>query len=212
MNDPADMRCEYRQAELTKESLLTDPVAQFRLWFEQAQKAELIEPNAMTLATVDADGAPETRTVLLKAYDERGFVFFTNYQSTKAKHIEQNPQVALLFPWLALERQVKILGRAEKISAKESLQYFISRPYKSQIGAWVSDQSSVISSRQILEMKFAELKQKFAEGKVPLPDFWGGYRVVPTKIEFWQGRRSRLHDRLQYSLAGDTWEISRLCP
>ncbi|MEO0796346.1 MAG: pyridoxamine 5'-phosphate oxidase [Verrucomicrobiota bacterium] len=212
MNDPADMRCEYRQAELTKESLLTDPVAQFRLWFEQAQKAELIEPNAMTLATVDADGAPETRTVLLKAYDERGFVFFTNYQSTKAKHIEQNPQVALLFPWLALERQVKILGRAEKISAKESLQYFISRPYKSQIGAWVSDQSSVISSRQILEMKFAELKQKFAEGKVPLPDFWGGYRVVPTKIEFWQGRRSRLHDRLQYSLTGDTWEISRLCP
>ncbi|GHC00983.1 pyridoxamine 5'-phosphate oxidase [Cerasicoccus arenae] len=212
MTDPADLRREYAQAGLSEESALADPFAQFRLWFEQALAAQLVEPNAMTLSTVDADGAPNSRTVLLKAYDERGFVFFTNFQSAKSREIANDARVALQFPWLGLERQVKIRGSAKKISATESLKYFLSRPRGSQLGAWVSQQSSVISSRSLLEMKLDEMKRKFGDGQIPLPDFWGGFRVTPATFEFWQGRPNRLHDRLQYSLNGASWRIERLAP
>lgn len=212
MTDPADLRREYTQGGLSEENALPDPFAQFRLWFEQALKAELLETNAMILSTVDAEGAPNTRTVLLKAYDERGFVFFTNYESTKAREIEACPRVALLLPWFPLERQVKIRGEATRISAAESLKYFLSRPRGSQLGAWVSAQSSVISSRSVLEMKLAEMKRKFSDGQIPLPDHWGGYRVAPSRFEFWQGRPNRLHDRLQYTRSSKGWQIDRLAP
>lgn len=212
MTDPAEMRREYTRDGLSKENALPDPIAQFRRWFEQALEARLVEPNAMTLSTVDAENSPNSRTVLLKAYDERGFVFFTNYHSAKAEEIAANAKVALLFPWLALERQVKIRGVAGKISTGESLKYFLSRPRGSQLGAWVSTQSSVITSRSVLEMKLAEIKRKFGEGEVPLPDFWGGYRVKPHSLEFWQGRPNRLHDRLLYTPEGDGWRIKRLAP
>ncbi|MGF1451483.1 MAG: pyridoxamine 5'-phosphate oxidase [Opitutales bacterium] len=211
--DISALRREYTRAGLDRDALETDPVAQFRAWFEQAQKAELIEPNAMTVATTDAGGAPNVRTVLLKAYDERGFVFYTNYESQKAVELDANPQCALLFPWLGLERQVKIRGRAERVSTSESLRYFVSRPFGSRLGAWVSQQSRVISSRSLLEMKLDEMKRKFSDGEVPLPDFWGGYRVVPAEYEFWQGRQNRLHDRFRYRLEQDgAWAIERLSP
>lgn len=210
--DIADLRREYKQAQLDEASVASDPVVQFRTWFEEAQHADLIEPNAMTLSTVDSSGHPDVRTVLLKAYDARGFVFYTNYRSRKALHIEGNPAVALLFPWLPLERQVKLLGTAEKISPADSLKYFLSRPHGSRLGAWVSDQSSVISGRKVLEMKLAEMKRKFADGHIPLPDHWGGFRVKPHLLEFWQGRANRLHDRIQYERIGTEWTISRLAP
>ncbi|MDR2513180.1 MAG: pyridoxamine 5'-phosphate oxidase [Puniceicoccales bacterium] len=211
--DITHLRKEYARAGLDLGDLAPSPIAQFELWFRQACELELIEPNAMSLGTVSRSGAPSCRTVLLKAFDERGFVFFTNYTSHKAEDIRANPQVSLLFPWLALERQVQVVGMAEKISTRESLAYFMSRPYGSQLGAWVSHQSSVISSRQLLLKKLDEMRRKFSEGKVPLPDFWGGYRVVPSMMEFWQGRPSRLHDRFQYTRAGDaSWQINRLAP
>lgn len=211
----AGLREEYTRGGLHEAEASADPVAQFRLWFEQALGAKLIEPNAMTLATVDAEGMPNARTVLLKAYDARGFVFYTNYDSAKAQELADSPKAALLFPWLGLERQVKIRGSVEKVSTAESLKYFMSRPFGSRLGAWVSHQSQVISSRQILEAKLEQVKAKFAKGEVPLPSFWGGYRVVPTSFEFWQGRPGRLHDRLQYTrLPADTsrWQIERLAP
>ena len=166
----------------------------------------------MTLATVRADGMPAQRTVLLTQFDARGFVFFTNYVSRKAAHIAENPQVSLLFPWITLERQVIVQGRAEKISSTESLRYFTSRPRESQLGAWVSSQSSVISSRKFLMQKLSELKSKFSEGEIPLPSFWGGYRVVPETIEFWQGGPARIHDRFLYSKGGSEWSVDRLSP
>ena len=167
----------------------------------------------MSLATVGQDLRPRVRTVLLKIFDERGFVFFTNYESRKARQIAENENVSLLFPWLALERQVIVCGTAEKISTAESLAYFVTRPRGSQLGAWVSAQSSVITTRSLLEQKWEEMKRKFGEGQVPLPDFWGGYRVVPRDIEFWQGRPSRLHDRFSYTRQPDgTWKIERLSP
>jgi pyridoxamine 5'-phosphate oxidase len=209
----ADMRRDYRTRGLEINELRPDPVDQFRQWFGQAQEAELLEPNAMTLATADASGKVTARTVLLKAFDERGFVFFTNYESRKAKQMAENAQVALLFAWLPLERQVSICGTAAKISTAESLAYFASRPFGSRLGAWVSQQSKVIPSRKLLEMKFEEMKRKFADGEVPLPDFWGGFRVVPTTIEFWQGASNRLHDRFLYSRSGaNEWVIERLSP
>lgn len=209
----ADMRRNYTRDGLSEESAAADPFAQFRTWFEQALQADLAEPNAMALATVNPQGQPSLRTVLLKAYDAKGFVFYTNYTSAKADDIAQNPQVCLLFTWLDLERQVKIQGRAEKIGAAESLRYFASRPFGSRLGAWVSHQSSIISSRKLLEMKLDEMKRKFAGGEVPLPSFWGGYRVRPELFEFWQGRENRLHDRLQYTPAdGEGWKIERLAP
>lgn len=210
--DISNLREEYTQAGLSRASLLSNPFEQFELWFRQAQQAQLAEPNAMSLATASAESAPTLRTVLLKYFDDSGFVFFTNYSSNKARDISDNPQVALMFPWVALERQVVIQGRAEKISTAESLRYFTSRPTGSQLGAWVSHQSSVITGRKVLEMKLAQMKQKFRDGKIPLPDFWGGYRVVPEKIEFWQGRPSRLHDRFLYSRQDSQWHIDRLAP
>jgi pyridoxamine 5'-phosphate oxidase len=187
--DLSQLRQEYRQAGLRRRDLLADPVEQFRLWFQQAQAAELLEPNAMVLGTTDGQ-RPSSRTVLLKAFDPRGFVFFTNYGSRKASEIAAQPQVSLLFPWYGLARQVAILGPAARISAAESLAYFASRPFGSQLGAWVSQQSQVISSRSLLEQKWQELQQRFREGGVPLPTGWGGYRVEPLEFEFWQGART----------------------
>ena len=212
--DIAELRRSYERGQLDLEDLNQEPVVQFRDWFELARATpEVIEPNAMTLSTVDAEDQPSSRAVLLKAYDERGFVFFTNYGSAKARDIEANPRVAILFTWLALERQLKIRGRAEKISRAESVKYFLSRPVGSRMGAWVSDQSRVISGRALLKAKLEEMKQKFADGEVPCPDFWGGYRVIPHKFEFWQGGRDRLHDRFQYSQSEEGgWEIQRLAP
>lgn len=210
--DISNLREEYTQAGLSRASLLSSPFEQFELWFRQAQQAQLPEPNAMSLATASDQAVPALRTVLLKYFDDNGFVFFTNYSSNKARDISVNPQVALMFPWVALERQVVIQGRAEKISSAESLRYFLSRPPGSQLGAWVSHQSSVITGRKVLEMKLAQMQQKFRDGKIPLPDFWGGYRVVPEKIEFWQGRPSRLHDRFLYSRQAGEWHIDRLAP
>ena len=207
-----DLREEYRREALDRFTLRKDPMDQFKFWFEQARETKLREPNAMVLATVAPDGQPWNRTVLLKKIDERGFIFFTNYESRKARHLETNARVSALFLWLGLERQVTINGIAEKISSKESLAYFITRPLGSRLGAWTSQQSSVIGSRSLLESKLYEMKQKFADGKVPLPSFWGGYRIVPESYEFWQGRQNRLHDRFFYSRQNGEWHFERLQP
>ncbi|NMF59208.1 pyridoxamine 5'-phosphate oxidase [Pseudanabaena yagii] len=207
------LREDYKKGELRRKDLHDDPFKQFEKWFQQACNAELLEPNAMTLSTVNADGQPFMRTVLLKYFDEKGLVFFTNYESRKAKQIENNHKVSILFTWLPLQRQVHITGTAEKVSTTESLQYFSSRPRGSQLGAWTSQQSSIISSRQLLLMQFEQIKQKFMDGEIPLPDFWGGYRVVPNSFEFWQGCTNRLHDRFLYTHKDDqTWDIHRLAP
>ncbi|HEY9672307.1 MAG TPA: pyridoxamine 5'-phosphate oxidase [Waterburya sp.] len=211
--DLGELRKEYTQAGLRRKDLKPNPFEQFELWFQQACNANLLEPNAMVLATASANAAPTVRTVLLKYFDKDGFVFFTNYESRKARQIEENPQVALLFVWLELERQVKITGTAAKIPTTESFKYFTTRPRGNQLGAWCSQQSSVISSRQMLEMKLDEMKRKFMNQEIPLPSFWGGYRVVPQSVEFWQGRPNRLHDRFLYLRQEDgSWEIQRLAP
>ncbi|MDH3747871.1 MAG: pyridoxamine 5'-phosphate oxidase [Gammaproteobacteria bacterium] len=198
---------------LEREDLNDDPIRQFEDWFRAACDADELDPNAMSLATVDDAGRPASRTVLLKYFDANGFVFFSNLSSNKAAQIAANANVSLLFFWPTLARQVSIRGAAVKIPGKETLRYFITRPRGSQIGAWVSMQSSVITSRSILEAKFDEMKRKFANKEVPLPSFWGGYRVSPHELEFWQGRRNRLHDRFLYSLADDSnWTIERLSP
>jgi len=202
----------YKDKGLEKEDLNADPIIQFKSWFEDAKKSEPI-PTAMSLSTVNNNGEPTLRTVLLKLFDQRGFVFFTNYKSRKAGHITDNPNVAVLFNWVALERQVTITGVAEKIKTKESKKYFMSRPRGSQLGAWVSDQSSVLSSRKILELELKEMKRKFSDGEIPLPDFWGGYRIIPKTFEFWQGRPNRLHDRFIYSMqSNELWKIDRIAP
>lgn len=214
--DITDLRNEYTQAGLNRNELKHSPFAQFNKWFKQAQAAKIHEVNAMSISTVSPEGTPSCRTVLLKIFDEQGFVFFTNYNSNKAKDIEANPNVALLFPWLSLERQVRITGVAEKISKKESFAYFTSRPKGSQLGAWISPQSQMIESRDFLKSKLAEMKAKFSNGKIPLPNAWGGYRIVPTRFEFWQGRASRLHDRFVYAKpdlnSNLDWSIKRLAP
>jgi pyridoxamine 5'-phosphate oxidase len=210
--DIADLRREYSMKPLHRANLDSNPFSQFNNWFEEALQAEAMDPNAMSIATVATNGQPSIRTVLLKYYDEDGFVFYTNLGSRKADEIDGNDRVALLFYWHELHRQVKIIGRAERISAADNIRYFMRRPRDSQIGAWVSRQSSIISSRSILENKFAEIKQKYANGEIPLPSFWGGYRVVPTDIEFWQGRESRLHDRFMFTAGDSGWEIERLAP
>jgi len=202
----------YEDVGLTREQLNSDPCLQFEAWFKEADEVEPI-PNAMSLATVCQSGEPMVRTVLLKLFDENGFVFFTNYKSRKADQITDNPNIAMLFNWVALERQVSINGVAEKVDTSESLKYFLSRPRGSQLGSWVSDQRSALTSRKILEMKLQELKIKFAKRKIPLPDFWGGYRIKPKRFEFWQGRPNRLHDRFLYSKKdNESWEIERLAP
>jgi len=207
-----DMRQDYKKAELSEESVDESPFVQFEKWFGDAQKSKVLEPNSMVFATCGSDGLPNLRAVLLKIFDERGFVFFTNYHSDKAREIEENPNVAAEFLWLDLERQVRVRGRCEKISTAESLSYFLKRSRESQIGAWVSDQSKIISSRKMLMMQIEKMKAKFQSGDVPLPDFWGGYRILPQSIEFWQGRESRLHDRILYTKEGENWKISRLAP
>ncbi len=209
--DLIKLRCELTSNGISNADLDSDPFVQFKIWMNQAVDAGLTLPNAMSLATSDESGVG-IRTVLLKTFNEQGFVFFTNYNSKKSKQISSNPKVALLFPWLDLERQVKISGTVEKISTLESIKYFASRPKDSQLGAWASKQSSILNSRQVLLSEFDVMKRKFSEGEVPLPDFWGGYRVVPSTIEFWQGRENRLHDRFVYARKDDVWEINRLAP
>jgi len=210
-----DNRREYDYGKLTRESLSASPFEQFKLWMEQAIEADIQDPTAMSVATVSAEGKPWQRMVLLKDFDQRGFVFYTNLGSRKAKEIAVNAQVSLHFPWLQLDRQVIVGGRAERLSTVDVLKYFLSRPKGSQLAAWASKQSSRINSRQVLETQFAQIKEKFAEGEIPLPDFWGGFRVVPEEIEFWQGGEMRLHDRFSYSRSEDdssSWDIARLSP
>lgn len=209
----ADIRTDYRRGRLRREDLREDPIEQFQVWLNEACSARLTEPTAMSLATSSKDGRCLVRTVLLKGLDERGFVFFTNLESRKARHIQENPNASLLFPWLPLERQVVVTGQATRISTVESLKYFLSRPRSSQLAAWASRQSNVISSRQVLEMEWERIKDKFGAAEIPLPSFWGGYRVSPDTIEFWQGGRHRLHDRFQYARQADgAWSINRLAP
>jgi len=210
--DVDQWRREYVRGPLEREDLDADPIVQFEHWFEEACQEVEMEPNAMTLATVDGAGAPAVRTVLLKFFDRNGFVFYTNLESRKAIHIDANPEVALLFWWPQQERQIEINGVAERISNVETAKYFMTRPRGSQLGAWVSQQSHVLTSRKALEMKLEEMKRKFANREVPLPSFWGGYRVVPSAIEFWQGQADRLHDRFQYMREGERWRIQRLAP
>ena len=209
--DLTNLRKEFRQKGLNRSELDDNPFKQFSLWFSQAIQLGVIEPGAMSLATTD-ENEIGIRTVLLKHFDDKGFVFFTNYGSKKSQQIEAKPQAALLFPWLDLERQVKIFGSVEKITTLESIKYFTSRPKDSQLGAWASQQSAIISSRSILISQFESMKNKFSKGDIPLPDFWGGYRVIPESIEFWQGRESRLHDRFIYQRLENSWSISRLSP
>jgi len=211
-NDISKIRRSYSLKELSENLVSANPIAQFSTWMDEAISSNLIEPNAMILSTANKKGIPSARTVLLKGFDEKGFVFFTNYESAKAKDLEENAFASLLFLWLELERQVRITGKAEKVSREESEKYFISRPRDSQLGAWASKQSKVIPNRKILESQFEEMKKRFENQAIDLPPFWGGYIVIPQRIEFWQGRESRLHDRICYTLAEGRWKIERLSP
>lgn len=211
--DLQSLRREYLKGGLHRRDLKADPFDQFDVWMQQAITLEITDPTAMTVATVSADGQPSQRIVLLKHVDSSGFVFYTNYSSRKAQDLAGNPRISLHFPWHSIERQVKVCGTASKISTVESLKYFLSRPKDSQIAALASRQSSVLTSRSVLLNQFEALKQKFQAGDVPLPDFWGGFRVVPTEIEFWQGGAKRLHDRFRYQRTADNaWQIDRLAP
>ena len=207
----ADIRRDYSRQELTEESVAADPFVQFANWFDEYVASGPLEPSACTVSTVGSDGSPSSRVVLLKGFDDRGFVFFTNYESKKARDMEAEPRVAMHFFWPELERQIEITGRAEKTSREESEAYFATRPVDSKLGAWASKQSSPLESRDELAKRFAEMQARF-DGEVPCPDFWGGFRVVPTRFEFWQGRPNRLHDRICYESGGGKWKISRLFP
>lgn len=208
-----DFRREYLQGGLRRKDLPELPLSLFKTWQKQAIDSGLLDPTAMVLATVAQDGQPSQRIVLLKQLDERGFVFYTNYNSHKARDIAENPQVSLLFPWHAMERQVRVSGRVEKVSTAESLQYFATRPRDSQLAAWASPQSSAVSSRNFLMEQVAQVRDRFQQQEVPLPDFWGGFRVIPHYFEFWQGGGARLHDRFEYCLQLDnSWRVARLAP
>ena len=206
------VRRELALAPLDVTTLERDPVAQFRRWFADAERAELLEPNAMTLATADDTGRPSARVVLLKGVDERGLVFFTDYRSRKAADLAANPLAALTFLWKELDRQVRITGQVEKVTPEESAEYFRTRPRGSQLGAWASTQSSILTDRAALEREVARVTAEFSDGVVPLPPHWGGYRVVPDEFEFWQGRENRLHDRFRYKRESAAWRIERLSP
>ena len=207
----ADLRRNYTQGTLDKQDLKADPIEQFQGWLDEAKGADVLEPNAMTLATVDAAGQPSARIVLLKGLDKRGFVFYTNYESRKARELAANSRAALVFNWLALERQVRVEGTVSKLPVEESQAYHRSRPHGSQLGEWVSPQSRVIDNRGVLEARLREFEEKFPD-EVPLPDFWGGFVVRPQRVEFWQGRPNRLHDRFRYSREGQEWRLERLAP
>jgi pyridoxamine 5'-phosphate oxidase len=209
----AHLRKEYRNASLSEQDVLKDPIQQFALWFDNALEAKVLEPNAMTLATASKKGIPSARIVLLKGFDPEGFIFYTNYESHKGKELKENPHAALVFFWHDLERQVRIEGKIKKVKAGESDLYFHSRPKESRLGAWASPQSQVIEDRQILEETFEELVSSYEHTEPPRPDFWGGYRLIPNKIEFWQGRPSRMHDRILFKKsAKGNWKVVRLAP
>ncbi|MEV4613811.1 pyridoxamine 5'-phosphate oxidase [Kitasatospora sp. NPDC049258] len=207
------MRKQYQHDGLSEDKIAADPMVQFTDWFHEAVEAGVEEPNAMVLSTADADGRPGSRTVLLKGFDRRGFVFYTNYGSRKGTDLAANPQASVLFPWISLARQVIIGGRVEKVGRDETAAYFRTRPHGSQLGAWASEQSSPVADRRVLEQRYADLEARYPEGEgVPVPPFWGGYRVIPQTVEFWQGRANRLHDRLRYVAEGEGWRVERLCP
>ena len=209
----ADLRQDYTLQGLSETDVNSNPFTQFKEWFDQALNAEILEPNAMMVATTTTQGKPSARMVLLKDFDERGFVFYTYYNSQKAQELAENPQAALVFWWAELQRQVRICGWVEKVSDEESDKYFYSRPFSSRLGAWASNQSEVIENREVLEQQLEELQQKYYNKDVPRPPHWGGIRVIPAEIEFWQGRSSRLHDRLVYrKTEGGSWKIERLSP
>jgi pyridoxamine 5'-phosphate oxidase len=210
--DIANLRTEYKREALNESGVKTDAIDQFTAWWNEALQSEIYEANAMTLATAEKDGHPSARIVLLKDYTKEGFVFFTNYESSKGRQLAENPRACLLFFWKELERQVKIEGLVEKVDAKESDAYFFSRPEGSRIGAWTSPQSKVIANREFLENRYDELTEKYRDAKIERPPHWGGYLVRPRRIEFWQGRPSRLHDRILYTKMEDGWKIERLAP
>ncbi len=216
MNDISSLealRQKYAEEGLDHTNLHSNPLMQFQTWYQQAIESGMAEPNGMCLATASATGAPSQRTVLMKSYDDNGFIFYTNFGSRKSRQMADNDQVSLIFPWISLHRQVIIEGTATKISTAESMKYFSTRPRGSKLGAWSSHQSEVLSTRSLLEAKLEQMKNKFAKGEIPLPSFWGGYRVKPVRIEFWQGRQHRLHDRFLFTLTRDiSWKAERLAP
>lgn len=208
----ADLRTEYRRNVLTEQDVAENPIDQFQQWFDEAVKAAVLEPNAMCLATATPDAYPSARMVLLKGVDARGFVFYTDYRSRKGQELADNPHASLCFFWAELERQVRINGAVQRISRAESDAYFQSRPLSSRVGAWTSHQSMVLTDRTVLETQLADNERRFADGTVPLPEHWGGFRIVPEEIEFWQGRESRLHDRIQFRREAGAWARRRLSP
>lgn len=211
--DLSALRADYTRGGLRRADLAGDPMEQFARWFAQAQEADVREPNAMALATADAAGQPSLRTVLMKEFDARGVTFFTNYASRKARELEANPQASALFMWLRLERQVAVVGAVEKVSTEETARYFAMRPRGSQLGAWASPQSGVVESRAVLEQNLEEVRTRFNKSDVPPPEGWGGFRLVPRTIEFWQGGRDRLHDRFRYTRGAEgRWQIDRVAP
>ena len=212
LEDIASLRKEYKRGDLIESGIPNDPMQLFAEWFMEAGPMGIIEPNAMILSTVSHDGKPSSRAVLLKGIEAGSFVFFTNHESRKAKEIQQNPSVSLLFLWLEAERQIRIEGKAKRISPEESRAYFKTRPRESQLGAWASKQSAIIANREELEARFKEMEERFKDQEIPMPEFWGGYAIVPSSIEFWQGRIGRLHDRIVYEKNGDDWTTYRLNP
>jgi pyridoxamine 5'-phosphate oxidase len=212
LSELSGMRHEYDAHGLRRADLHPNPIEQFRAWFAAAITAEERDVNAMSLATATPDGKPSVRIVLLKAVDDLGFSFFTNYDSEKGRHLEANPHAALCFYWVKLERQVRISGTVERTSREDSAAYFHSRPLGSRLGAWVSRQSEVVDARQVLDARMEAMRERYHDAEIPLPPHWGGYRVKPEQIEFWQGRPNRLHDRLRYTRRGDEWQIDRLAP